>query len=96
MIVIVIFPFVFSVPRELENAFLPDFWSTSYLVLSTLQNVAQAFVIEVWFLTRDTNGLILYNGQTSQQGRGDFLSLTILDSRVQFSYNLGSTIPSVR
>ncbi|XP_015793858.1 agrin-like [Tetranychus urticae] len=84
-----------QLPREIENAFVPDFWTSSFMVLPSLTNVAQSFVIEVWFTTRDPNGLILYNGQNSAQSRGDFILLNIFDSRVQFSYNLGSSIPNV-
>ncbi|RWS04342.1 agrin-like protein [Dinothrombium tinctorium] len=81
--------------REMHHVFVPDFWGSSYLQLPTLQNVAQAFVIEVWFLTRVVNGLLLYNGQYSPIGRGDFLSLNIVDGQIQFRYNLGSGIPNV-
>uniref|UniRef100_T1L3L3 Agrin n=1 Tax=Tetranychus urticae TaxID=32264 RepID=T1L3L3_TETUR len=80
--------------RKTENAFIPDFVETSYLTLPTLQNIAQTFIIEIWFLSRDINGLLFYNGQHSSHAKGDFISLNIVDSFIQFSFNLGSINPS--
>ena len=74
--------------------FIADFWGTSYLVLPTLENIAKAFTIEVWFLTRDLNGLILYNGQESSNEKGDFISLNLINGVIEFKYNLGSRNPN--
>ncbi|XP_053210568.1 agrin-like [Panonychus citri] len=79
--------------RKTENAFIPDFSSTSYLTLPTLTNIAQTFIIEIWFYSRDPDGLLFYNGQQSINSRGDFISLNLVNRFVQFSYNLGSINP---
>lgn len=82
--------------RDLLYEFVPDFWGNSFLQLPTLQNVAQAFVIEIWFLSRTPSGLLFYNGQQHASGRGDFLSLSLVESHLQFRYDLGSVIANVR
>ncbi|XP_054715534.1 agrin-like [Uloborus diversus] len=66
-----------------------DFNGNSYLEFHTLANVAQSLKIEVWFLTRALNGLLLYNDQRPS-GAGDFVALTLLNGFLHFSYNLGS------
>ena len=85
-----------TVPRKDKNIFVPDFSSQSYLELPTLNNVATAFVIEIWFLTRSPNGLIFYNGQESNLKKGDFVSLNLVDGHLEYKFNLGSVIPHIR
>jgi hypothetical protein len=71
--------------------FVPSFHSDSYIQYNTLSNVAQSFVIEIWFMSRSSDGLILYNGQRRRSdGRGDFFALSIQDSRPEFRFDLGS------
>lgn len=70
--------------------FIPSFHSDSFIQYNTLSNVAQSFVIEIWFMTRSDQGLILYNGQRHADGRGDFFALSIQDSRPEFRFDLGS------
>ena len=67
---------------------LPDFDGDAYLELPTLENVGVSFGLEVWFLTRSTDGVLLYNGQSVVGG--DFIALNIKDGHVEFTYNLGS------
>jgi agrin len=71
-----------------------DFWGTSYLILPTLQNIARSFVIEIWFLSRDLDGLLFYNGQESFREKGDFISLNIINGLIEYKYNLGSRMPN--
>ena len=81
-------------PSELGSI---DFYGDSYLQLSTLNNVAAGFVIELWFLPRSGNGLLLYNGQKkSNLQSGDFLSLQLQDAWMQFAFDLGSKVPNQR
>jgi len=42
----------------------------------------------VWFLTRSSSGLLLYNGQRSD-GDGDFVSLHLSGNRLHYVYDLG-------
>lgn len=81
--------FVHSVKPEMYEVLIPDLDGTSYIELPTLQNVGQSLSLEVWFLTRDENGLLLYSGQ-SKNGRGDYVSLNLVDGHVQFKFDLGS------
>ena len=66
----------------------------SYLELPTLKHVSKAFVIEIWFLTRSYDGMLLYNGQTSN-GNGDFVSLNLVNGLIQYKYDLGSGIANL-
>ena len=50
----------------------------SFLELPTLSHVSKAFHIEVWFLAKRGNGLILYNGQNSN-GNRDFLAINLVN-----------------
>ncbi|XP_067139289.1 agrin-like isoform X1 [Centruroides vittatus] len=79
---------------EIYNVFVPDFNGHAYLELPTLQNVGQAFTLEIWFLTRSKDGMILYNGQLSS-GRGDFISVNLINGYVEFRYDLGSGIANI-
>ncbi|XP_047735915.1 agrin [Hyalella azteca] len=82
------------VDRTLREVVIPEFEGDSYLELPTLDNVGTAFAIEVWFLTRSPEGLLLYNGQGS--GSGDFVSINLKKGHVEFKYNLGSGISTLR
>ncbi|GIY77898.1 hypothetical protein CEXT_30771, partial [Caerostris extrusa] len=77
-----------SKPVVIEEVYIPDLDGTAYLELPTLPNVGQEFVIELWFLSRSKDGMLLYNGQESL-GRGDFVALNLVDRYVQFLYDLG-------
>ncbi|KAH9364526.1 hypothetical protein HPB48_020953 [Haemaphysalis longicornis] len=76
------------------RATVPDFSGDGYLELPRLHNVGQAFSLELWFLTRAPQGLLLYNGGGTS-GRGDFLALRLEAGRVQFRYDLGSGAANV-
>lgn len=52
------------------------------------------FTIEIWFMTKSANGLLLYNGQM-KNGRGDFISLLLIHGHVQLRFNLGSGIANI-
>lgn len=76
------------------RAAVPDFSGDGYLELPRLHNVGLAFSLELWFLARAPDGLLLYNGQR-ESGRGDFLSLRLSAGRVQLRYDLGSGAANV-
>jgi hypothetical protein len=81
--------------KQLEQDNQPiDFWSESWIKSKTLlNNINRAFVIEIWFLSRSKNGLLIY---AQKSKKGDFLSLNIKDSKMEFIFDLGSKIPNVR
>ncbi|XP_046437149.1 basement membrane-specific heparan sulfate proteoglycan core protein-like isoform X37 [Daphnia pulex] len=56
----------------------------------TLANTAETITVE--FSTLEPNGILLWHGQKPEStGRGqDFVSLTVVDGRLEFSYELGS------
>ncbi|XP_076328006.1 agrin-like isoform X3 [Tachypleus tridentatus] len=80
--------------KHLNSVTVPEFNGQAYLELPTLSNVGLAFNIEIWFLTKSHNGMLLYNGQDTLSG-GDFLSLNIVDGFVQLRFDLGSGVANV-
>ena len=68
---------------------VPDFTGKSFLEYPTLQNVGKAFAIEIWFLPRAYDGVLLYNGQEGERSR-DFIAINLKNGHVEFTYNLGS------
>lgn len=83
-----------SVHIEPNGAFIPEFHGSSNIELPCLEGVSSAFSIEIWFLTRSLNGILLYNGQL-ENGRGDYIMLKLVDGRVQFQFNLGSGVATI-
>lgn len=76
------------------NVYTIDFWGNSYIKSKVLLvNLARAFSIELWFLSRSHNGLLIY---AQKNKKSDFLSLNIKDSKLEFIFNLGSRIQNVR
>jgi coxsackievirus/adenovirus receptor len=74
---------------ELHEVFVPEFSGDSYLELPKLEGVGRAFSLEVWFKSREPDGLLLYNGQLTN-GKGDFICIHIINGHVQFRFDLGS------
>lgn len=72
----------------------PEFNGSSYIRLPRLEGVRKTFSIEVYFMPKSANGLLLYNGQM-KNGRGDFISLNLARGHLQFRFNLGSGIANL-
>ncbi|XP_023288194.1 agrin [Orussus abietinus] len=79
---------------ELTELLVPEMAGDGFLELPCLEGVAKAFSIELWFLSRASDGLLLYNGQLNN-GRGDFISLNLVRGRMEFRFNLGSGIANI-
>ncbi|XP_069999257.1 agrin isoform X5 [Penaeus vannamei] len=79
--------------RTLREMVIPDFDGDAYLELPTLDNVGMSFALEIWFLTRSPDGVLLYNGQMG--GGGDFIALNLRNGHLEFSYNLGSGLATL-
>lgn len=84
---------------EFENspawsASTPEFDGSSSIQFPCLEKIGKTFEIEVFFLTKATDGLILYDGQF-KNGRGDFISINLVRSHVQFRFNLGSGVANI-
>ena len=78
-----------TVDAELHEVFVPEFNGDSYLELPKLEGVGRAFSLEVWFMSREPDGLLLYNGQLTN-GKGDFICIHLINGHVQFRFDLGS------
>ncbi|XP_014210808.1 agrin-like [Copidosoma floridanum] len=83
-----------TLDAELTEFLVPEMTGNGYIELPCLDNVGKSFNIEIWFLTRATDGLLLYNGQLTS-GRGDFVSLNLVQGQLEFRYNLGSGIANI-
>ncbi|XP_051154479.1 agrin-like isoform X3 [Leptopilina boulardi] len=79
---------------ELTEFHIPEMKGDGFLELPCLDGVAKAFSIELWFLTEANDGLLLYNGQLNN-GRGDFISLNLVNGKLEFRFNLGSGIANI-
>lgn len=86
--------FNITVDAALTEFLIPEFKGDGFIELPCLEGVAKAFSIELWFLTRSNDGLLLYNGQ-SINGRGDFISLNLVNGKLEFRFNLGSGIANI-
>ncbi|XP_006886016.1 PREDICTED: LOW QUALITY PROTEIN: agrin [Elephantulus edwardii] len=78
---------------------LADFNGFSYLELKGLhtfeRDLGEKMALEVVFLARGPNGLLLYNGQKTD-GRGDFVSLALHGRHLEFRYDLGKGAAVIR
>ncbi|XP_022100567.1 agrin-like isoform X2 [Acanthaster planci] len=79
---------------EPVGPFIPGFGGNSYLELPGLKAPSH-ITVEVEFLATQPNGMIFYNGQ-STNGNGDFISLNLVDGYLEFRYNLGSGTAEIR
>ena len=59
-----------------------------------ISSIKFSLFVQVWFLSRSTNGVLLYNGGQSS-GSGDFISINIINGIVQLSYDLGSGVAKI-
>lgn len=64
---------------------MPMFSGRSYLELPKLEAYSR-FSVEMEIRTLSTDGILLYNGQTSS-GKGDYVSLAIKSGFVEFRYS---------
>lgn len=81
----------------LENAtelLSPEFNGSSFLQLPRLDGIGRTFSIDIVFLPKAHNGILLYSGQL-RNGKGDFISLNLIHGHLQFRFNLGSGIANM-
>ncbi|XP_046614325.1 agrin-like isoform X1 [Neodiprion virginianus] len=83
-----------TLDADLNELLVPELSGDGFLELPCLEGVSKVFSIEMWFLSRASDGLLLYNGQLSN-GRGDFISLNLVHGRLEFRFNLGSGIANI-
>uniref|UniRef100_A0A8C6RB25 Agrin n=1 Tax=Nannospalax galili TaxID=1026970 RepID=A0A8C6RB25_NANGA len=82
-----------------SQPFLADFSGFSYLELKGLhtfdRDLGEKMALEMVFLAREPNGLLLYNGQKTD-GKGDFVSLALHNQHLEFRYDLGKGAAVIR
>uniref|UniRef100_A0A8C6RCQ4 Agrin n=1 Tax=Nannospalax galili TaxID=1026970 RepID=A0A8C6RCQ4_NANGA len=82
-----------------SQPFLADFSGFSYLELKGLhtfdRDLGSKMALEMVFLAREPNGLLLYNGQKTD-GKGDFVSLALHNQHLEFRYDLGKGAAVIR
>lgn len=72
------------------DVLIPSFDGHSYLQFVGLRRSVLSFSeIEIVFKAVDPNGLLLYNGY-STDGTGDFISAAITNSTVEYRFDLGT------
>lgn len=62
---------------------IPQFGGSSYAEFKELENTNIAVTMEIDFRTFDSEGVLLYSGQTQHPAK-DFISLAINNGRVEF------------
>ncbi|XP_076022702.1 basement membrane-specific heparan sulfate proteoglycan core protein isoform X2 [Genypterus blacodes] len=67
----------------------------SYLTLPTIKNAYKTFSIKINFRPDNVDGMILYNGQRRSTG-ADFISLGLVGGRVEFRFDVGSGMATIR
>uniref|UniRef100_A0A673C7V2 Heparan sulfate proteoglycan 2 n=1 Tax=Sphaeramia orbicularis TaxID=375764 RepID=A0A673C7V2_9TELE len=67
----------------------------SYLTLPTIKNAYKSFSIKINFRPDNVDGMILYNGQRRTTG-ADFISLGLVGSRLEFRFDVGSGMATIR
>lgn len=83
-----------SVSTSVSESYIPEFSGTSYIQFPQLKHVGKTFTIDISFMPKSANGLLLYDGQL-KNGRGDFISLLLVHGFIQFRFNLGSGIANI-
>uniref|UniRef100_A0A8C9YGV5 Heparan sulfate proteoglycan 2 n=1 Tax=Sander lucioperca TaxID=283035 RepID=A0A8C9YGV5_SANLU len=82
---------------EVHERVMPYFAQepVSYLTLPTIKNAYKAFSIKINFRPDNVDGMILYNGQRRTTG-ADFISLGLVGGRLEFRFDVGSGMASIR
>ncbi|XP_053339274.1 agrin [Clarias gariepinus] len=80
-----------SVCEKVIKYYIPSFGGKSYLAFQTMK-AYHTVRIAMEFRASDTTGILLYNGQS---GKKDFLSLSLVDGKVELRFNTGSGTCSV-
>ncbi|XP_066155435.1 agrin-like isoform X4 [Euwallacea fornicatus] len=71
-----------------DKVVIPEFNGRSFIRFPPMEGIEKTFSIEVSFMPKAPNGLILYSGQM-KNGLGDFISLNLAQGYLQFRFSLG-------
>ncbi|XP_047662867.1 agrin isoform X7 [Tachysurus fulvidraco] len=80
-----------AVCEKVIKYYIPSFGGKSYLAFPTMK-AYHTVRIAMEFRASDTTGILLYNGQ---EGKKDFLSLALVEGKVELRFNTGSGTCSV-
>ncbi|XP_050313632.1 agrin-like isoform X2 [Anthonomus grandis grandis] len=69
-----------------DKLVIPEFNGRSYIRFPPIEGIEKTFSIEVSFMPKAPNGLILYSGQMKN---GNFISLSLAYGYLQFRFSLG-------
>ncbi|XP_029291118.1 agrin isoform X2 [Cottoperca gobio] len=75
-----------SVCEKVIRYFIPSFGGQSYLAFQTM-SAYHTVRIAMEFRAAEMNGILLYNGQ---EGKKDFISLALVNGKVELRFNTGS------
>lgn len=80
-----------------EKVETPMFEGNSFMSFAGIQGGLLHLKVSMRFKVRELEDvLLLYNGQRNMPFQGDFISLTIKDSKIEFRFNLGSGTVVIR
>ena len=79
---------------HISDLLVPNFGGSSYLQLRPLRDSGRSLELELWFLARSPDGLLVYSAQSGNSG--DFIGLRLTAGRLEFGYDLGSGPASIR
>ncbi|XP_014675075.1 PREDICTED: agrin-like [Priapulus caudatus] len=75
---------------EKHQTSIPEFNGRAYIEQPKLEVTSDtSLTVEIWFMAYSPNGMLLYNGQLPM-GKGDFISINLVEGYVNYRYNLGS------
>ncbi|XP_070562238.1 agrin-like [Ptychodera flava] len=85
-----------DIPPPVDEIYIPEFSGESFIERPGLNGqFGKRIKISVVFLTKTRNGMVFYNGQLTD-GKGDFISLNLVDGYLEFRYDLGSGPAEIR
>lgn len=91
--------FVLVLTETPDTSVIPEFHGSGYLELKPLPAEAERTLsIGFWLMPYKPDGLILFSGSVNDihgYGGGDFISLALVDGRIQFIFNLGSGLANI-
>ncbi|KAH1022933.1 hypothetical protein HUJ04_012244 [Dendroctonus ponderosae] len=71
-----------------DKVVIPEFNGRSFIRFPPMEGIEKTFSIEVSFMPKAPNGLILYSGQM-KNGLSNFISLNLAHGYLQFRFSLG-------
>ncbi|PVD37045.1 hypothetical protein C0Q70_04038 [Pomacea canaliculata] len=77
--------------ESMPQVFVPKFTGSSYMEIPLLDKVEDSLSIEIWFRPLQPNGVLFFASQLPG-GVGDFISLNLVQKKLQYKYYLGGGV----